>query len=65
MARMLIDGGYLIPMSKPDEAVPDGVVAIQDDRIAYSGARDGFDARAFDRECAERIWARAGAMFGA
>lgn len=47
---MLIDGGYLIPMSAPYEVVSDGVVAIQDNRIVYAGARAGFDAKAFNAD---------------
>ena len=47
MPRTLIDGGYLIPMGKPYEVIPDGVLAIQDDRIVHAGPRAGFDTRAF------------------
>ncbi len=50
MSRTLIDGGYLIPMSRPYEVVADGVVAIRDDRIVHAGPRAGFDARAFEAD---------------
>ena len=50
MARTLIDGGYLIPMSKPYEVISDGVVAIQDNRIVYAGAPAGFDTKAFNAD---------------
>ena len=50
MTRILIDGGYLIPMSKPYEVITDGILAIQNDRIVYAGPRAGFDTRAFDAD---------------
>lgn len=50
MARILIDGGTVVPMTQRDLAIADGVVAIEDGRIVYAGARDGFDAGAFGAE---------------
>jgi len=50
MAKTLIDGGYLIPMSKPYEVVSDGVVAIEDNRIVYAGPRSGLDTRTFNAD---------------
>ena len=47
MARILIDGGYVVPMDARDRVVADGVVAIDGDRLAYVGAKDGFDRAAF------------------
>lgn len=47
MTRTLIDGGYVVPMDARDRVIADGVVAIEDERLAYVGERDGFDAVAF------------------
>jgi 5-methylthioadenosine/S-adenosylhomocysteine deaminase len=47
MSKLLIDGGYLIPMDEPYKVVSDGVLAIDGSRIAYAGPRVGFDTRAF------------------
>lgn len=50
MTRVLIDGGTIVPMTQRDLVIADGVVALEDDRISYAGARDGFDAAAFGAE---------------
>ena len=47
MARLLIEGGHIVPMDARDRTIEDGVVAVIDDRIHYVGARAGFDAKAF------------------
>jgi 5-methylthioadenosine/S-adenosylhomocysteine deaminase len=47
MSKILVDGGYLIPMDKPYAVISDGVVAIDGNRIVYAGVRSGFDAHSF------------------
>jgi 5-methylthioadenosine/S-adenosylhomocysteine deaminase len=49
--KILIEGGYVIPMAGSAEVVADGALAIEDDRIAAVGTREsltGLD-REFDR----------------
>ena len=47
MTRILIEGGYVVPMTQRDAVIADGVVAFEHDRLVYVGAKSGFDANAF------------------
>ena len=47
MAKTVIEGGYVVPMTGRDVVVPDGVVAFQDDRLVYAGPPAGFEADGF------------------
>ena len=44
MARILIEGGYVVSIKIRDHVIEDGMVAIVDDRIHYIGERSNFDA---------------------
>jgi 5-methylthioadenosine/S-adenosylhomocysteine deaminase len=46
MSRVVIEGGYIIPVVT-DEIIEDGVVAFDGSRMTYVGPRTGFDAAAF------------------
>ncbi|HLI13795.1 MAG TPA: amidohydrolase family protein [Alphaproteobacteria bacterium] len=46
MARILIEGGYVIPVVR-DEVIADGVVAFDGARITYAGPCHGFDRDSF------------------
>ena len=46
MARILIEGGYVVSIKVRDHVIEDGMVAIVDDRIHYIGERSNFDAPA-------------------
>ena len=43
MARILIEGGYVVSIKVRDHVIEDGMVAIVDDRIHYIGERSNFD----------------------
>tara|TARA_E500000331_G_scaffold129142_1_gene126311 strand:- start:1159 stop:1422 length:264 start_codon:yes stop_codon:yes gene_type:complete len=47
MARTVFNAGYVVPMDQRDRVIENGVVAIEDDRIIYVGAANGFDAIGF------------------
>ena len=47
MTRTLIEAGYVLPMSQRGVLWRNGLVALEDDRIAYVGPADGFDRAAF------------------
>ena len=50
MARILIEGGYVVSIKVRDHVIEDGMVAIVDDRIHYIGERSNFDAPASNAE---------------
>ena len=50
MARILIEGGYIVSIGVRDHVIEDGIVAIVDDRIHYIGERSNFDASASNAE---------------
>lgn len=47
MARLLIDGGYVVPMDRRDRVIENGLVAIEDDRIVHVGDAGSFDKSSF------------------
>jgi len=46
MSRTVIERGYVIPVAT-NEVIEDGIVAIEDSRLAYVGPKRGFDAAKF------------------
>jgi 5-methylthioadenosine/S-adenosylhomocysteine deaminase len=48
MRRTVITGGYIVPMTRRDEVIRDGIVAFEDDRLVFVGAKETFDSEAFD-----------------
>lgn len=51
MTTTLIEGGYVIPMTGPEQIIEAGAVLIEDDRLAYVGPSDVFaeDGLAIDQ----------------
>jgi 5-methylthioadenosine/S-adenosylhomocysteine deaminase len=47
MAKILIDHGYVIPMTEPEKVIVDGAVAIDGNRLVYVGSSAGLGATGF------------------